>query len=63
MALSDQQQNDMYNAVMAIAAAVSDTQTQLRGPGMQGWPQLGANADGQHLTLVDAIAALVNKAP
>lgn len=31
---------------------------QLRGPGGKGWPQLGKNADGQNLTLVDGIAAL-----
>lgn len=32
--------------------------TQLRGPGGRGWPQLGKNAKGQDLTLVDAVAAL-----
>ncbi|MBF6483850.1 M15 family metallopeptidase [Nocardia otitidiscaviarum] len=31
---------------------------QLRGPQGQGWPQLGQNADGQNLTLVDAVADL-----
>lgn len=30
---------------------------QLRGPGGHGWPQLGQNAQGENLTLVDAIAA------
>lgn len=59
MALTDQQQTDLYNAVMAIAATVVDTQVQMRGPGLQGWPQLGQNSDGKHLTLVDAIAKLV----
>ena len=42
-----------------ILAIVQDIQTQLRGPDLQGWPQLGQNADGQNLTLVDAVAALV----
>lgn len=31
---------------------------QLRGPAGAGWPQLGTDDDGNHLTLVDAIAAL-----
>lgn len=58
MALSDQQQADLYNAIMAIAAVVSDNNTQLRGPNQQGWPQIGQNAQGQNLTLVDGIAAV-----
>lgn len=58
MALSDQQQNDLYNAVMGIASVAADIQTQLRGPGLQGWPQLGRNAEGKHLTVVDALAAI-----
>ena len=61
MALTDQQQNDLYNAVMGIASAAADIQTQLRGPGLRGWPQLGSDADGRNLTLVDAIAKLVVK--
>lgn len=60
MALTDQQQADLYNAVMAIAAVVSDNNEQLRGPKQQGWPQLGQNAEGQNLTLVDAVAAIKN---
>ena len=31
---------------------------QLRGPGDNGWEQLGKNQDGQNLTLVDAVAAI-----
>lgn len=42
-------------------AILRDIQTQLRGPNLSGWPQLGQNADGQHLTLVDAIADLRNR--
>lgn len=64
MALTDQQQADMYNAIMGTAAAVAsalalvtDNNTQLRGPNQEGWPQLGQNAEGENLTLVDAIAA------
>ena len=38
--------------------AIQDAWTQLRGPGGRGWPQLGKNARGQNLTLVDAVAAL-----
>lgn len=41
------------------AAQLADIQTQLRGPGNTGWPQLGQNAAGQNLTLVDAIASLI----
>lgn len=36
----------------------TETWEQLRGPGGKGWPQLGKNAKGQNLTLVDAVAAL-----
>ena len=49
MALSDAEQAQLL-------AAVLDIQTQLRGPGNHGWPQLGENAQGQDLTLVDAVA-------
>lgn len=35
-----------------------DVWTQLRGPGGNGWPQLGQNDKGENLTLVDAIAEL-----
>ncbi|MFR9882494.1 GH25 family lysozyme [Corynebacterium striatum] len=38
--------------------AIQEIWTQLRGPGGKGWAQLGQNAQGQNLTLVDAIAAL-----
>jgi hypothetical protein len=31
---------------------------QLRGPGGNGWPQLGQSADGANLTLVDAVAEI-----
>ncbi|OBJ41538.1 hypothetical protein A5630_22430 [Mycolicibacterium mucogenicum] len=41
-----------------ILAIVQDIQTQLRGPNLNGWPQLGQNAAGQNLTMVDAVAAL-----
>jgi hypothetical protein len=42
-----------------ILAIVQDIQEQLRGPGLKGWPQLGQNASGQNLTVVDALAALI----
>lgn len=38
-------------------AVLRDIQTQLRGPGLSGWPQLGTDADGEHRTLVDGLAA------
>ena len=38
--------------------ALQEVWQQLRGPKGNGWPQLGQNAKGQNLTLVDALAAL-----
>ncbi len=35
-----------------------DIWIQLRGPEGGGWPQLGENSDGQHLTLVDKLAEI-----
>lgn len=61
MALTDQQQSDLFNTVMGIAALVFDTNEQLRGPNQQGWPQLTQNSRGQNLTLVDAIAKLLQQ--
>ncbi|MEC3917059.1 DUF1906 domain-containing protein [Nocardia sp. CDC160] len=34
-----------------------DIQTQLRGPGLGGWPQLGTDAQGRDRTVVDGLAA------
>jgi hypothetical protein len=56
MALTDQQQADLYNAIMGIAAVVSDNNTQLRGPNQQGWPQGGQTQQGQNLTVVDSLS-------
>ncbi|WP_330185027.1 glycoside hydrolase family 25 protein [Nocardia sp. NBC_01503] len=49
MALTDAQQLDLYQKVREIWE-------QLRGPDGDGWPQLGKNAQGQNVTLVDACA-------
>jgi hypothetical protein len=43
-----------------ILAVVQDIQVQLRGPNLQGWPQLGTNSAGENLTVVDALAAQEN---
>ncbi|WP_405164705.1 GH25 family lysozyme [Nocardia sp. NBC_01499] len=51
MALTDAQQADLLQKVQEVWE-------QLRGPDGQGWPQLGKNAEGQNVTLVDAIARL-----
>ncbi|MGV9676197.1 glycoside hydrolase family 25 protein [Nocardia sp. NPDC003482] len=51
MALTEAQQADLYQKVVEVW-------DQLLGPNGQGWPQLGRNAEGQHLTLVDALAKL-----
>lgn len=40
---------------------VTEIWEQLRGPGGKGWPQLGQNANGENLTLVDAIAILLKE--
>lgn len=53
MALTDDQQQQLLDAVL-------DTQTQLRGPGLAGWPQLGSNSNGENLTVVDCLAAIEN---
>lgn len=49
MALTDAQQADLYQKVQDIWG-------QLLGPDGHGWPQLGLNAEGKNLTLVDAVA-------
>ncbi|MDK7049185.1 N-acetylmuramoyl-L-alanine amidase [Corynebacterium sp. UMB0012] len=38
--------------------AIQEIWRQLRGPSGNGWEQLGKNAQGQNLTLVDAVAAI-----
>ncbi|MFI2474110.1 glycoside hydrolase domain-containing protein [Nocardia xishanensis] len=42
-------------------AVLRDIQTQLRGPGLAGWPQLGTDAEGRHLTMVDGLAAALSR--
>ena len=39
--------------------ALQDVWTQLRGPKGKGWSQLGQNDKGQNLTLVDAVAYVI----
>ncbi|PIJ36725.1 hypothetical protein BMW24_003395 [Mycobacterium heckeshornense] len=51
MALTDAEQQELLQKTREIW-------DQLRGPGGQGWPQLGQNAAGQNLTPVDALAAV-----
>lgn len=48
-----EEQQDMDPELVAL---LRDIQEQLRGPGLAGWPQLGANDRGQNLTLVDGLA-------
>jgi lysozyme len=55
------QPDPVMAALNQIQAVVNDIQTQLRGPGLKGWPQLGQNAAGQDLTMVDAVAAIKTK--
>ncbi|MEV0297239.1 DUF1906 domain-containing protein [Nocardia sp. NPDC050710] len=42
-------------------AVLRDIQIQLRGPGLAGWPQLGTDAEGRNRTLVDGLAAALNR--
>lgn len=51
MALTDEQQTDLYGKVC-------DIWDQLRGPGGNGWPQLGQDATGANRTPVDKLAAI-----
>ncbi|WP_157108622.1 DUF1906 domain-containing protein [Aldersonia kunmingensis] len=42
-------------------AILRDIQVQLRGPGLDGWPQLGSNGEGRYNTLVDGLAAALDR--
>ncbi len=42
-------------------AVLHDIQIQLRGPGLSGWPQLGTDAEGRYRTLVDGVAAALQR--
>ncbi|MCM6775160.1 DUF1906 domain-containing protein [Nocardia sp. CDC159] len=42
-------------------AILRDIQIQLRGPGLSGWPQLGADAAGRNRTVVDGLAAALQQ--
>ncbi|WP_330250418.1 DUF1906 domain-containing protein [Nocardia sp. NBC_00565] len=42
-------------------AVLRDIQIQLRGPGLSGWPQLGADPEGHNRTLVDGVAAALQR--
>ncbi|WP_368267088.1 C39 family peptidase [Corynebacterium ulcerans] len=48
----------VVDAVFRMEHMVKDIHTQLRGPDLKGWPQLGRNVHGENLTPVDGIAAL-----
>jgi Peptidase_C39 like family len=41
-----------------LLADVADIRTQLRGPHDQGWEQLGKNAEGHNLSVVDALGSV-----
>lgn len=47
-----------FDVLAQVRDLLLDVQEQLRGRGLAGWAQLGKNAQGQNLTLVDALAAL-----
>ncbi|MFC9893573.1 DUF1906 domain-containing protein [Nocardia sp. NPDC127579] len=42
-------------------AVLRDIQIQLRGPDLAGWPQLGTDAEGRNLTLVDGMATALRR--
>ncbi|WP_081291131.1 transglycosylase family protein [Mycobacterium asiaticum] len=52
MALTDDEQQELLTKVR-------DIWDQLRGPGGEGWPQLGQNDQGQNLTPVDGLASVI----
>lgn len=47
-----------FDVLAQVRDLLLDVQEQLRGRGLAGWAQLGQNAQGQNLTLVDALAAI-----
>ena len=47
-----------FDVLAQVRDLLQDVQTQLRGPGLGGWAQLGQNSKGQNLTVPDALAAL-----
>jgi hypothetical protein len=51
MALTDDEQQELL-------AKTREIWDQLRGPNGEGWPQLGVDAEGRNLTVVDKIATL-----
>ena len=64
---SEEEMNKLYRQITTFISgylgpqidALQDVWTQLRGPGGKGWPQLGQNDKGQNLTLVDAVAYVI----
>ncbi|WP_157838451.1 hypothetical protein [Nocardia farcinica] len=42
-------------------AMLRDVLTQLRGPSLAGWPQLGTDAEGRARTLVDGLAVALRR--
>lgn len=63
---TEEEMNKLYRQITAFISgylgpqidAIQEIWRQLRGPGGNGWEQLGANDKGQNLTLVDAVAAI-----
>ena len=55
----DPTETQILQLLQQILPIVQDIQVQLRGPNLQGWPQLGTNGQGQNLTVVDALNALM----
>ena len=64
---SEEEMNKLYRQITTFISgylgpqieALQDVWTQLRGPGGKGWAQLGQNDRGQNLTLVDAVAYVI----
>lgn len=63
---SEEEMNKLYRQITTFISgylgpqidAIQEIWRQLRGPGGNGWEQLGQNSKGQNLTLVDAVAAI-----
>lgn len=63
---TEEEMNKLYRQITTFISgylgpqidAIQEIWRQLRGPGGNGWSQLGQNEHGQNLTLVDAVAAV-----
>lgn len=58
MTAPDPTETQILTLLQQILPILQDIQIQLRGPNLTGWQQLGQDAQGGDLTLVDAVSAI-----